>query len=343
MRRARRAEGSSCFLTRAATDVPSPIVVEVYAPQPRPQELAVLIAACSRAAAPNECITSDVKSAEPPLGVAIVRREGERARIEVGLRGVVSADWSTRDLIFQPGDDELERCRAIGFAIGTLVARQVEPPAPPPPEPKPKPPPDAAEPSVRPAKSAPSARRSREPERPSLPAPRVEARARSTWLDFSGGLGLGLIPGPPRVGGVLRAGSELSPAGFFGSAEIGYAERAGDPQLRVRWLNMALGLGHPLAPRLRAIGIDLRLLVALERVSFTAVDGERSDSAARWKPGLAGAIDGHWDATPALGLVVSVATQVAPARTVIRTGGNQAGETPGLGLSGFIGLRLKLK
>src|SRR5215207_2215536 len=149
-RRARpRASSNSCP-TRAATDVPAAIVVEVYAPQPRPQELAVLISACSRAAAPNECITAEMRPADSPLGVAIVRREGDRARIELGLRGVVSAEWSTRDLVFQPGDDELERYRAIGFAIGTLVAREMEPPEPPPPpvkaEPQPEPPPPPAAP-----------------------------------------------------------------------------------------------------------------------------------------------------------------------------------------------------
>ena len=110
----------------------APVVVEVYAPQPSTAELAVLLAACSRAATPHDCISSDNKSPDPPLGVAIVRRDGDHARIELGLRSVVNAEWSTRDLVFQPGDDELERYRAIGFAIGTLVAREIEPPLPPP-------------------------------------------------------------------------------------------------------------------------------------------------------------------------------------------------------------------
>jgi hypothetical protein len=319
--------------------VPAPIVVEVYAPQPRPQELAVLIAACSRAATPNECITSDVKSADPPLGVAIVRREGERARIEVGLRGSASAEWSTRDLVFQPGDDELERYRAIGFAIGTLVARHVEPPPPPAPEPKPKPAPPERQAPPAPTRPTTSPRDAE----PAPAAPDSARGARSTWVDVAGGVGLGLIPGPPRVGAALRAGSELSPGGFFGVVETGYAERSGEPSLRVRWLSMAFGVGHPLlAPRRRALGVDVRLLAALERISFTAAEGERSQSAARWKPGISGAIDAHWEAAPPLALVVSAATLLDPSRTVIRTGGEQAGETPALGLSGFVGLRLKL-
>jgi hypothetical protein len=311
--------------------VPAPIVVEVYAPQPGPQELAVLISACSRAAAPNECITADMRAADSPLGVAIVRRDGDRARIELGLRGVVSAEWSTRDLVFQPGDDELERYRAIGFAIGTLVARETEPPEPAAPpvkaEPEPEPPPAAAPPP--PERSVPKATR---PPRP-----------RATWLDLSGGVGLGLIPGPPRTGAALRAASEVIPGGLFGTAETGYAERVGDPDLRARWLSLGLGVGHPLLAGLHSVGIDARLLFVLERLSLTAVDGERSDGASRWKPGVSAAVDVHWDVAPPLGFVLSATTHVDPEHTVVATHGTPVAETPALGFSGFLGVRLKLR
>ena len=329
MRRAPQLAPSNRSPTRAATSVPAPVVVEVYAPQPRPQELAVLLAACSRAAAPHDCITSDVKSGESPLGVAIVRRDGERARIELGLRSVVNAEWSTRDLVFQPGDDELERYRAIGFAIGTLVARQIDPP--------PAPPEAKTEPTA-PAVPAP-------PPPPSPPPPTDVPRrpARATWIDVAGNVGLGLIPGPPRVGGALRAASEIVPQGAFAVAETGYAERIGEPELRVRWLHVAAGVGHPLAPTLRSLGVEVRLMLALERMAFTAIAGTRSGGAARWKPGVTGAIDAHWDVALPLSVIVSAATFIDPEHTVVRVGGEQVGETPALGLSGFIGLRLKLR
>jgi hypothetical protein len=317
---------------QAATEVPAPIVVEVYSPQPQPQELAVLIAACSRAAAPNECITSDVRSAESPLGVAIVRREGERARIELGLRGTERADWSTRDLVFQPGDDELERYRAIGFAIGTLVARRSEPPAPEVPVAVMPPPAHGA-----PAKPAPE--RSSEP-----PVPAAPPRSRATWIDLAGGVGLGLIPGPPRFGGALRASSELVPGKLFGLAETGYSQQggSGDP-LRVRWLTLAAGVGHPLLAQAHTLGVEARLQLVVERLAFTAFDGEQSDAASRWKAGIAAALDAHWQVAPPVGIVVSAATHLDPARTVVRSGGAPVGETPALGLSGFVGVRLKLR
>jgi len=312
--------------------VPAPVVVEVYAPQPSTQELAVLLAACSRAATPHECIDSEAKALEAPLGVAIVRRDGERARIELGLRSVVNAQWSTRDLAFQAGDDELERYRAIGFAIGTLVAREIEPPAPAPPEA----PASAAEPPA----AAPASAPAQVPEQPRAPPLH---RPRAAWVDASGGVGIGLVPGPPRAGGSLRAALELVPRGVFGVVEGGYAERTGDPSLRVRWLSAALGVGHPLAPNLRSLGVDVRLSLSLERLSATAVGPTRDDDATRWKPGVTAAIDGHWDVALPVSLVISAATFIDPRRTVVNVGGVKAGETPALGFSGFLGVRLKLR
>jgi hypothetical protein len=312
--------------------VPAPVVVEVYAPQPRPQELAVLLAACSRAATPHDCISSENKTPEPPLGVAIVRRDGDRARIELGLRSVLAAQWSTRDLVFQPGDDELERYRAIGFAIGTLVAREIEPPPPAPPV--------VAEAPAAPVATAPKGEPPPVKERPVTVAPR---HSRATWVDVSGSVGLGLIPGPPRAGGSLRAAIEVVPRGLFGVFETGYAERGRDSSLRVRWLNAALGIGHPLAPNLRSLGVDVRLLFVLERMTLTAERGPSADDASRWKPGVSAAIDGHWDFAPPVGLVVSAATFIDPERTVVHIGGDLVGETPALGLSGFVGVRFKLR
>lgn len=312
--------------------MPAPVVVEIYAPQPRQPELSVLLAACSRAATPHECISSESKASEAPLGVAIVRRDGDHARIELGLRAVVNAQWTTRDLQFQPGDDELERYRAMGFAIGTLVAREIEPP--PPAEPPASPTPSA------PAAPPPPALPAEVKERPTAAKPRLR---RATWVDVSGSVGLGLIPGPPRAGGSLRAAFEVIPRGLFGVAETAYAERGMDSLLRVRWLSAALGVGHPLAPNLRTVGIDVRLLFVLERMTLTAERGLTEDGASRWKPGVSAAIDGHWDFAPPVALVVSAAAFIDPERTVVHIEGDLVGETPALGLNGFLGLRFKLR
>jgi hypothetical protein len=257
------------------------------------------------------------------------------------LRSVVSSEWSTRDLLFQAGDDELERYRAIGFAIGTLVARRLEPPAPAAPAAPAAPPAEqASAATVAAAPPAPVASPSPVDEPPSRSA---AARQRSTWLDLAGGVGLGLVPGPPRAGGTLRAASELLPGGLFGVAESSYSERSGDSSLRVRWFTVALGLGHPLGLRIHKLGVEARLLVVVERISFTARSGERSDAAVRWKPGVSGALDAHWQLLAPLGLVISAVTHVDPRRSVIRADGDHVGETPALGLTGFVGLRLKLR
>lgn len=319
--------------------MPAPIVVEVYSPQPRPQELSALIAACTRAATPNECIPSDQKSSEPPLGVAIVRREGDRAHIELGLRGGPLAEWFTRDLVFQPGDDELERYRAIGFAIGTLVAKKTEPPSPepaPPPQEPSAPELTSKRPEPPPSEPAPSPSRSRHRDTSS-------GNPRAGWAELNGRVGIGLIPGPPRLGTALGGGIELRPRGVFVAAEASYAERVGAPELHVRWLGIAAGLGYPLAPRLVGLGLDARLLLAIERVSFSAVAGERSASDGRWKPGAILALDAHWDFAPPVSLALGASSFVDPVHTSIEVGGERVGDTPALGLNGFVGLRLKLQ
>jgi hypothetical protein len=136
---------------------------------------------------------------------------------------------------------------------------------------------------------------------------------------------------------------ELVPRGAFAVVEGGYTERNGDSTLHVRWLSGALGLGHPLAPGLRSVGVDVRLLFAVERISLAAARDDSVDDAARWKAGATAAIDGHWDFAPPVGLVLSAATFMDPVRTLVHVAGEDAGETPALGLSGFLGVRLKLR
>jgi hypothetical protein len=178
---------------------------------------------------------------------------------------------------------------------------------------------------------------------PKTPETRTLRETRSTWLDLAGGVGLGLIPGAPRVGGTLRAASELAPHGFFAVAEMSYAERAPDPTLRVRWLGGAIGFGHSLAPGLHSLGVDARLQLAIERMTLTATSGEKSEGTSRWKPGAIAGLDAHWDVAPPLSLLVSAETFIDPERTVVRVGGEQVGETPALGLGGFLGIRLRLR
>jgi hypothetical protein len=152
-----------------------------------------------------------------------------------------------------------------------------------------------------------------------------------------------LIPGPPRTGASLRAALELVPRGAFGVVEAGYAQGSSDPALSVRWISLAAGLGQPLAPNLKTLGVDVRLMVAVERVAFVAEVGDASAAASRWKPGGIVAIDGHWTVVPPLSLVVTAATFVDPGHTVVLVGSDKAGESPTLGLSGFVGLRLRVR
>jgi len=322
--------------------VTAAIVVEVYAPEPAPDQLSTLIAACSRAAQPNECVTSDMKTGEPPLGVAIVHREGDHARIELGLRGTAQAEWSIRDLSFQPDDDELERYRAIGFAIGTLVARQFEPP----PSPEPSVDDRATDSRVRkpPSSPAPPPRVEPPPSETKLEdTPRPPRRAlRSTWLELHGTGGLALVPGPPALGGVLRAASELVPGGLFAVVETSYAERVGAPELHARFLDAALGLGQPLL-QLRSLNWDVRLSFAVERLAVTAFDGSRQESALRWKPRIAASTFAHVPVSASIALSAGIGTSLDSKQSVIYVGDSQVAETPTFGFNGYIGVRVRLR
>jgi hypothetical protein len=156
-------------------------------------------------------------------------------------------------------------------------------------------------------------------------------------------VGLGLIPGPPRSGASLRTAVELVPKGAFAVVEAGYAQGSSDASLRVHWLSFAAGLGQPLAPNLKTLGVDVRLMFAVERVAFVAKVGDENATAWRWKPGAIVAIDGHWTVVPPLSLVVTAASFVDPGHTVVLVGSDKAGESPTLGLSGFIGLRFRMR
>jgi hypothetical protein len=102
--------------------MPAPIVIDVGVAEP-PRDLAVaLVDACTQAAMGNECrLLREVPNA-PYTAIAIVTwEEGDRARVEVGLRRDPVSEWRTRELTFQHADADVERYRTVGFVIGGLA------------------------------------------------------------------------------------------------------------------------------------------------------------------------------------------------------------------------------
>ncbi|HTQ05136.1 MAG TPA: hypothetical protein VMI54_14830, partial [Polyangiaceae bacterium] len=93
----------------------APIVVDVGVAEPQRELATALIDACSQAAtgAGTDCrLVRDAPNG-PYTAIAIVTwEEGDRARVEVGLRREPASEWRTRELTFQAADAEVERYRS---------------------------------------------------------------------------------------------------------------------------------------------------------------------------------------------------------------------------------------
>lgn len=297
-----------------------PIAVEVTPADAPREHVAVMLAACSRAAADVEC----VPAAEVPAGasgaVALVTWHGERrVAIEVGLREDGRPAWRSRTIDFATQDDPLERWRTVGFVVGTLSRPEGSVP-----ETSEATPPGAApsaeesaasrrEPSK--TQSSPAAQR---PRQPVAPRRRANAEASATagldegrvfvpslpyeparaHLDLGGAVGPALDG--VRTGGLARGHLRLSDV--FGVV-IGarYLDRpVGSGTVGGRWITAGGGFGAGLATG------AFELIASVEaRAEYFVARAERDGRAAsqgRWLPGAALGVSGGWMATPAVGI-----------------------------------------
>ncbi|HVJ21784.1 MAG TPA: hypothetical protein VM686_40550, partial [Polyangiaceae bacterium] len=100
--------------------MPGPVVVEVTAASPEAAQITAMVEACGRAVGHTSCVLAR-QAPEPPYeAVAIVTWLGDnRVRVETALRSGEHSDWRSRELVFQPSDQELERA-----PIAVLAAAQ---------------------------------------------------------------------------------------------------------------------------------------------------------------------------------------------------------------------------
>jgi hypothetical protein len=313
--------------------MPAPIVVDVGTPDPQRDLASALIDACTQAAASisAECrLVRDAPSG-PYAAIAIVTwEEGDRARVEVGIRRDPVSEWRTRELTFQSADAAIERYRSVGFVIGSLTtaarddaAASVKPEPPPPPEPPPAPPPQP--------KPAP------EPK----PAP-VEAPSPSGhgWVGINGMVGGGLDRGPARYGAALGVGVRLVP--HLSVVLTGGASTRGRDELGLlpTWLDAGIGLSVTVGPP-RTFHVDLRALVVAERFSVDVKHGERSDERSRTTPGGLFGVDAVIPLATVFDLVVGGEATTRPA-TRLHVIGTANGATRNLELGAIAGFRFEL-
>jgi hypothetical protein len=195
---------------------PAPVVIEMAAADAALPFAQVLVNACSAGLRDRgPCALEDATSSSA-RAIVIISWESTghfAAKIEVGLRQGGHADWSSRRVVFNTSDQEIERWRSVGLIVATLVGEATgEKKAEAPPTPPTPPAPLASPPAP--------------PETPgaALPASRVAAEKGAppptgTWF-FEGAFAMSRGSGDSfgAFGGVARAGRRLAPSWLFVTA-----------------------------------------------------------------------------------------------------------------------------
>jgi len=268
----------------------APIVVDVGVVEPQRELASALLDACSQAAAAAGAECRLVRDAPngPYTAIAIVTwEEGDRARVEVGLRRVPASEWRTRELTFQGADADVERYRSVGFVIGTLATAARDDSVAPSkgaapvgegavpngaPAPNGSTPPNAPSSEPSPKKNgeaAPLERPKSEPAPEGPPPEPAEPEGASTprvprqygWLGVVGTLGGGLDHGAPRYGGRAWLGVRVLPH-IAVLATGGTSLRTRDAKgLAAAWYEGGVGLGVSIgAPSLPHVDVHAEFL-----------------------------------------------------------------------------------
>ncbi len=253
------------------------VVVEVSAPDLSADDRHALEVSCSEAVG-GRCVIDEHSQREEPDAVAIVSlSEGaEKALVEVGRRENDRSVWFSRELDFEPEDVRVERFRAIGLTVATLVGdvrerervqeeerKQSETaPAPPPSQPKPAPPAPPSQPPLQ-----------EQPQQKPL-----------TWLFQLGPVvGPGLDQGPWRIGGFARGSLAIHGFPVRPTLAFAYAKRKEDDGLGADWLTLSGGVMA--GARLSWLGLYGRVEGVAERFGVEQTLPP-TDTDSRWVPGL---------------------------------------------------------
>jgi hypothetical protein len=312
-----------------------PLVFVQVSPSGAPAEYpAALVVACTQALDKGACELDDgARPASDARAIAIVTWQGVdqlSVRIQVGLRREKQARWVSSDMTFQSADDRIERWRAVGYAIRTLVGEWEQSAA--------QPAPIALAPSNQVlSASAPSRRDS-------------DAGASALQLAPLRSLALGPLVGPGlnngawRGGGWIRGTQRLGPLPVFATVSFDYAIRPGDAlNLGVQWATVGAGLGGfaRLSDSLvvRAFG---EFAIDHVRASVSDPTLSRLASSGVWREGVKGGLMGVWPATSAVAATFGVEGWTWNRATVIRVEGVQVGKSPPSGFSFLVGAQVSL-
>lgn len=239
------------------------VLIDIGPPNVRPSYASALVTACSQAVPRGRCVLSGSEANLRPDAIAIVSWQGtdqQDVEIQVGTRSAGQAHWTSRRMHFSSADAPVERWRAAGLTVATLVGEA-------------RPPPPVAVPP---------------PAQPS--AARTTSR-RPLWIDVAGLTGPGLETGAWRLGALLGADYALRGVPIFVGGSLGYSVRSQDARgISVGFLTLAGEAGAALRSATFPVEVDAAGGLELEQVSAGVEQSGRSDSGSRWVPGLRGRV-----------------------------------------------------
>jgi hypothetical protein len=316
--------GAVIAIEIAVADASSP-----YAP--------ALVRACNQAMeALARCTLATENESTSPAAVAVVSwRDADHlaVEIEVGVRHASRSDWFTRKLVFHASDAEVERWRAVGLVIATMVGerdatlRPAERQA-------------AAEPVIEQRSGAETDQQRHEAEVPAYRGPRP-------W-ELGAGLQLGRGSGRAfgAGGGFLSVSRRVGPSFLHVVASLDYLM---DPHpadgVRLEEAGLAAGLGAQLIALPRLV-VDFRLEPGLRWVGATLPERNRSDGGFLFD--LREGVDTTYWWTDRFGIALTGSLAESSRRTSIRVSGEGGtptlvAERPPIGWTAGLGIRLGIE
>lgn len=264
---------------------------------------------------------------------------------------VVQLDTSshqlTRELVFSPRDPELQRWRAAGLTIATMVdelrSEREEQSASALTQPQTSPTEAASEPPAAPPKPAPTAaplapRERPKPQRPTAAEPYLPSR---NALETGGLLGLGLNGATTR-GGLYAGGlHDMSRLPVLALVRAAYQVSSRD-QPSLSWFELGLGGGAYLTLstlRVEAVGAlqIVRIMASARSPTSSAVD-----DAAAWLPAAMLVARGVWPARGAVSGSLGLSGQWMARQVVVTNAGQEVARSPAYSVGLVGGIRFVL-
>jgi hypothetical protein len=287
------------------------VVIEIAAADENSPYAPMLVSACSEGLRTGgQCALAATKSdASPAVAVVAWNEDGHLSvRVEVGVRRGERSEWLTRQMAFRASDAEIERWRAVGLVIATLVGEVVAAPE--------------SKPAARPA-STPTA-----PTAPPSPPPAPQSvaavpssfspRPQSWSLDLGFDLARGASNTLGARGGSLRASRRLGSSVWFLTSSLRYElEPSAAPQVNLAWGWATVGIdATAVVPSARLL-IDMRLEPAIGWL-HASLGGDAHASQTRLLFGAREGLAATWWLTDSIGLSIGAELQETTQRAIVR-------------------------